>query len=70
MHKPAVRRGLLRGENQAMTFGRRGVIYDRQWQMVGLAASFWCITVGIAMMTLWLVEPVDIAEQFRSRYVS
>jgi len=68
MHKPAVRRGLLRGENQAMTFGRRGVIYDRQWQMVGLAASFWCITVGIAMMTLWLVEPVDIAEQFPSLF--
>ena len=44
------------------------MIYDRQWQMVGLAASFWCITVGIAMMTLWLVEPVDIAEQFPSLF--
>lgn len=40
------------------------MIYDRQWQMVGLTASFWCIIVGVAMMVLWLVGPVDIAEQF------
>lgn len=33
------------------------------WQKANVAASLWCIVVGVAMMTLWLSKPVDLAEQ-------
>ena len=33
------------------------------WQKANVAASLWCIAVGVAMMALWLSQPVNLAEQ-------
>ena len=31
------------------------------WERANLAASLWCIAVGVAMMALWLAEPAGLA---------
>ncbi len=36
------------------------------WQKANVAASLWCIAVGVAMMALWLAEPADLAARFPS----
>jgi PAS domain S-box-containing protein len=51
------RRPRLRAEGSVL-------IYEWPWQRTGIAASLWCIIVGLAMMLVWLVEPMDIAERF------
>jgi PAS domain S-box-containing protein len=33
------------------------------WQKADVAAGLWCIAVGVGTMTLWLAEPVHLAEQ-------
>ena len=38
------------------------------WQRANVAASLWCIAVGIAMMTLWLSEPAGLAAHHPSLF--
>jgi PAS domain S-box-containing protein len=38
------------------------------WQRANVTASLWCIAVGIAMMALWLAEPIDLAERHPSLF--
>lgn len=33
------------------------------WQKAHVAASLWCIAVGVVMMALWLMEPAGLAER-------
>ncbi|HEV7248367.1 MAG TPA: PAS domain-containing sensor histidine kinase [Shinella sp.] len=38
------------------------------WQKANVAASLWCIAVGVAMMALWLAEPAGLAARFPSLF--
>jgi PAS domain S-box-containing protein len=34
------------------------------WQKAHVAASLWCVAVGVGMMALWLMEPTGLAERY------
>ncbi|WLR93585.1 sensor histidine kinase [Shinella zoogloeoides] len=41
---------------------------QESWQKANVAASLWCIAVGVAMMALWLAEPAGLAADHPSLF--
>ena len=37
---------------------------DRHWQLAGYVAGLWCILVGIGMIVLWQMAPMELAARY------